>query len=933
MSKTLTIRLCVKTFFLFVFYSCAITPVQQAEKQSEKLLDKLTLRQKIGQMVMVRARGKFYHENNDRWQKLISEVEDNEVGGVILFGGEMLENHFLIAEMQKNATIPLLFASDFERGVGQQIDGGIGFPSNMAIGAANSDSLAYLQGKITATEAQALGVQMVFAPVLDVNNNPNNPIINFRSYSSAPNRVAELGNAFIRGLQDGGCIATIKHFPGHGDTETDSHTSLPIISKSFEELKKTELPPFEFAIKNGAKAIMSAHIAVPAMNQNGTNLPATLSKSVLTNYLRNELQFDGLIVTDALEMGAIIREYSAKEAAILAVEAGADILLLPLDTKQTIDAVEQAVLSGRISENRIDESVMRIFNAKLNFPQPTYSPRKLQQIIGNPKNKQIAQSIAEKTITLVKDETQSIPIVAKSTTKIVHITLSEDDRIETIRRSLERKIKLRVPNVECKIMDSRTNAEEISEIIQSVRNADICVISAVMRIHMNKGSAVISETLANQVRKIISTGKPTIVMTYGSPYLLNQISEIPTYLCAYGYGDASLEAGVRAIFGECDISASLPVELAGFSVGDGIILDSFAPARAVLAKGVADATFPGAAALVLHENKIVFLDAIGKFTYKSFAEPVQIDTRFDLASVTKVIVPTTLCMQLYEQDSLQLDLPIARWIPEFQTGEKSKITIRHLLTHTSGLSGYITFFKHCETRSEILDSLKQTPLVRAVGTGYEYSDLGIILLGEVLETMLGKPLDILAENRIFRPLEMTQTCYNPHDSLRAKISPTEFDYLLRNRLIQGEVHDENTFVMGGVSAHAGVFSTVEDLAKFANAMLTGKTPNGTAFLRAETIAYFTSRANIVPKSGRALGWDKPSLIGSSAGDYFSAESFGHLGFTGTSIWIDPTKNIAIILLTNRVHLTRENIKIRRFRPTFHNAVSGVIQSSFTTKTR
>jgi CubicO group peptidase (beta-lactamase class C family) len=435
----------------------------------------------------------------------------------------------------------------------------------------------------------------------------------------------------------------------------------------------------------------------------------------------------------------------------------------------------------------------------------------------------------------------------------------------------------------------------------------------------------------------LADGKPTVVIVLGSPYVIEKFPQAQTVLATFSTAEVTERAAIRALFGQVAIAGKLPVTIPNSAARNAglerpaysmelIALDNDGPARAtvrqVMEEGVASQVFPGGVVAVGHEGRLVALEPAGRFTYQENAPAVEAGTIYDLASLTKVVATTTAAMILYERNLLLLDAPVVRYVPEFASGDpagmKPRVLVRHLLAHSSGLPGYVRFFLEVDSRAALLDRIYATPLEFEPGTRSVYSDLGMILLGEIIERVSGQRLDSFLAENVFRPLGMTDTRFTPPASLRARIAPTEDDRDFRHRLVHGEVHDENAWVLGGVAGHAGLFSTARDLASFCQMLLNGGIYAHRRIVRRDTIALFTAREP-VPDSTRALGWDTPSP-NSSGGRYLSTRAFGHTGFTGTSIWIDPEKQLFIIALTNRVHPTRENEKIRDFRPRLHETV-------------
>ncbi len=926
------------SIILLFCFGCTFLPQVSPEKIDEiPDWQDLTLREKIAQMVMVRITGDFYSEENNYRNNLKKWINDDGIGGVITFGGSIHGTFYNIQQFQSWANIPLFVAADYERGTGQWLKNGVLFPTNMAITATGNPHNAYIQGQITAQEAKALGVHITFSPVLDINNNPNNPIINFRSYSDDAETVSKFGTAFIQGIQDNGIIACAKHYPGHGNTDIDSHTSLPIIPNSRDELLKQEFQPFKAAVDSGVKMIMTAHISLPGIDS--TMLPASHSPQITHEILRNQWGYNGLIVTDGLEMGALTKQAWAGESAIRAVEAGADILLLPIDVSHTIQALVSAVEAGRISEDRINESVNRIWKAKSGagvFEKNSYQNfNDVERNVNLSKNRISAKRLAQESITLVKDDLNLLPLKPENIGKIVHIQISTDDDVKDMLNPFARDIRYTHREVDEYFVQESISDYRIDEFVNIASEADMTIISLLVRIRMDKGVATINSTHAELLERLNDKEIPFVAISFGSPYLPDY-STIPTYVCTYGYGSVSLRAAADAIWGRIPVTGKLPVNLSPiFPRGSGINRSKvtrsfgstdkfdFTPAWAVIDSAINEQIFPGAQVVIVKDGNIAANAGFGHHTYDNKSPPVTSESVYDLASLTKVVATTPVFMKLASQKKISLDHTVSQYFPEFRGNRKDIVTIKHLITHSSGLPGYIEFFRNptVQSKTDIIDHILQQDLEYYPGTDMVYSDLGIILLGAIIEKVSGTQLDTLAEIYLFNPLGMTSTYFNPNIGYQSRIVPTEIDSAYRKKLIHGEVHDENAWLMDGVAPHAGLFSTGMDLAKYGQCLVNGGVWNGRRVFNSSQIVEYTTRQNLPPGSDRAIGWDSPSRNGkSSAGDYFSENSFGHLGFTGTSLWVDPDEKIIVILLTNRVHPTRKKGGMYHVRRRFHTEV-------------
>src|SRR5690348_4829484 len=818
-----------------------------------------------------------------------------------------------------------------------RLEEGTSLPSAMAVAATGDPQFAYVAGKITALEARAAGLNWIFAPVCDVNSNPENPIINTRSYGGDPSRVAEFVSQYIRGVQENGAMATAKHFPGHGNVNTDSHISVPVIPSSAAELERIELVPFRAAIAAGAGAVMSGHLAVPALEPE-PDTPATLSPRTWTDLLRKKMGFEGIGVTDALDMGGVTTIDSAPNIAVRAIRAGADVLLIPPNPDAAIAALKQAVESGELPLARVNEAVLRILRAKADLELETRRPvdlKNLNAIFGALEFRVKAQEIAEHGITLVRDEQKLMPLNAAKPLRVLLAIVSGDpDRHPG--GVLDQELRSRVEFVQTVRVDTHFEMASAAKLPPSDAY-DIAIGAVLVRVADRKGTVGLPPEQAAFLKKLLATSKPVVMASLGNPYLAGQFPEAKTWIAGFGTQDSVQRAMIRAIFGQIAIRGQLPVSVPRVAkIGPGVRLaanpmklaptpDSadakFKPAFDILERAVSDSAFPGGVLAVGLDEKLL-LHPFGRLSYSAKSSAVKADTIYDVASLTKVIVTTTAIMMLVAKQQIDLDVPIERYLPPCSGASESvdwrnRITVRQLLLHTSGLPAHREFFRKAKTPADVRKQLLAETLNNPSGAKIEYSDLGFILLGDIVERLTGKKLDHFAQSEIFAPLGMRNSFFNPQRSLRVRIAPTQEDKTYRKRLLDGEVDDANAFAMGGVAGHAGLFSTANDIAAFAQMMLNGGIYAQTRILPRSIVQQFTKRVQ-VGDSARAMGWDVPTGE-SSSGRYFSRQSYGHNGFTGTSIWIDPEKDLFVILLTNRVHPSAANEKIRQVRPALHDA--------------
>ena len=899
-------------------------------------LNRLSLEARLGQLIMPAVRGTHLNETSDEYRLLQHRVLDLGVGGFILFEGDIYESAVLIDRLQSQASVPLLIGSDFERGASFRIRHTLPLPWNMAVGATRSERWAYRQGRITAQEARALGVNWVFAPVVDVNNNPANPVINIRSYGEDPEIVARLGAAFVAGAQQARVLATAKHFPGHGDTEVDSHLSLPVIPVQRQRMERIEWVPFRELIRAGVMTVMTAHIAVPALEKD-PGRPATLSAAVLEQVLRNELGFRGLIVTDSMRMKGLTRGYWSGEAAVQAIQAGADVLLDPPDAQVVFGALLEAVKTGRLSQARVDRSVERILQAKawlgLNRKRRVDFGQ-LARRMNAPSLHRQTQQLADASVTLVKDSPAQIPVDVRGI-RSAHLIIVSARPSPAAAADLETHLRTRLDSLAVDRLSPQSATSLLNPVKHRAGEADLCLVALHFPLVTGTGRLGLPSRLAEWLEGLVRLKPSALLISLGDPYLIRQLSFFPTYLCTYSHVSTSQRAAARALFGEIPLSGRLPVSIPDVAAGDTGLRREALPM--VLKKARPDGSnpspkhirtlrnrlqrlirrfidlqaFPGASLAVGYREKLLVARGYGRLDYTSNSPPATLNSVYDLASLTKVVCTSTLAMQAFDRGAIDLEDRLSRFFPEFRERRKQQVALKHLLTHSSGLPAHIPFYEQTNGKENILQRILDIPLEYRPGSRSVYSDLGFILLGAVVEKACGDSLDNLARERIFQPLGMVRTCFHPPSDWRHHMAPTEMDPW-RKRLLRGEVHDENAYAMGGVAGHAGLFGTAADLGVFCQALLNGGVYNHRRIVKRSTLEIFTRHQAQPPESSRALGWDTPSP-NCSAGSRLSPQSYGHTGFTGTSLWIDPRRRLFIVFLTNRVHPSRDNSTIQPAR--------------------
>ena len=978
----------------------------------ESTLASLTLRQKVGQMLMPFVLGDYAPEGTPAHDRIVREIEQHEIGGVIVSVGTPTDVAVKLNDLQQHSRLPLLVAADLETGAGFRLTGAVHLPTNivlggatnfpppMAVGATGEPGFAYEMGRVTALEARAVGIHVPFAPVLDVNNNPDNPIINTRSFGEDPDRVGELGRAFIRGMQEHGALATGKHFPGHGDTDTDSHLELPVIRATRARLDSIELKPFQAAIASGLKGMMTAHIAMPEIT-GSSDIPATLSRPVLTGLLRDEMGFDGLIFTDAMDMRAIDRRFPRGEATVRAIEAGADVILMPPSVPDALEAVINAVQSGRIAESRVDASVRRILQAKEDFrlhEEREVSLSRVPQVVGIPEHEALADELARRSLTLLRNEGDLLPLAGTRTARVLSVSLRRPNDL-LAGRTFNATLRRTYPRLTTAEVTRDEPSSVYDALLRQASSSSLVVVSLYVSWNSYSDQLALPDEMIDFVSELGRRSIPHVVVSFGNPYLLREIPSARSYLLAWSSSAPSQRAAAEGLFGTFAVTGRTPTKLPPFfEIGDGITLpgptvtsaingrataepamvqggdlipESFAaesppaepavgpasvnvwaPAAVALdarlserldnlmSKGIADGAAPGAALAVGRRGRLVHLQGYGVLD-PVVQTPVDASTVYDLASLTKVIGTTTAVMLLVDEGRLSLEDRVIDHMPGWDRGDarKGKVTVEQLLLHRAGFAPFRQWFFEMAGRDAYRAALDAEPLETDPGTATVYSDLGVISLGLVVEAVAGRPLDEFLRERVFEPLGMHDTRFNPPLEWLERIAPTEVDSLWRGAQAWGRVHDENAEAMGGVSGHAGLFSTAVDLAVFADLMLregvvppcspgdgsavpcAAARPDSVRLIRAETVRRFVKRFD--ESSSRALGWDTPEGV-SSAGDFFSERSYGHTGYTGTSLWIDPARDLFVVFLSNRVNPTRANQRHVPLRRAVHDEVARAV---------
>ncbi len=937
MRKTILRTLETFTFILFLA-GCATTGLPDGQSAwAERTLKQLILREKIAQMMIYHMNMRYLNEDNSQWKEIESLLKTDGIGGIHLWFGEVGVSLTQMNQMQRMSKVPILFDADIEYGLGPRFPGSTPLPPLMALAATGDPQMAFEAGRIAGEEGRAVGILWNFSPVVDVNNNPDNPIINTRAFGDNPEIVSQYGIAFMNGMRSEGMLSTAKHFPGHGDTYTDSHRSLAEIPSDSSRLWSLELAPFKAMIDAGVDAIMVAHVHAPDY-QPEADVPSTLSKFWVTDILKNRLGFQGAVVTDAMGMGGITTRYSDAYALIAAINAGCDVIIQNHHFKESVDIVERAVKNGEISEERINDAALKMLKlkAKVGLHRQRFVEEAFTKThFGSKTNLALANRMAARSVTLVKNEGPFLPLDPEAQDSLYVVDIYSRETHHTRSAFAWQLIQAGLPIISRQVDESDREIYLNGLLAEIPKDARV-ILTAFSTPRAWRGAIYLTPRQTRFVQRLTEKTKNLLLVSFGNPYLIRSFPDVPNYMVNYKDQTFLQVAAANAVLGRTAISGHLPVAIPGIAEsGAGLELPANpqvvrheelpapptlkrvlasevnldpTPVFQLLDEAVADSAWPGGVLLAAKDGKIFIHRGFGYHTYAK-KTPTRIGNIFDLASITKVIATTSAAMKLVESGELNLDQPVVDILPDFtgstpeQSAMKSRVTIRHLLTHTAGLPPFRAFYKMPGTATSRMDSVLRTDLIYSPGDSTVYSDIGMITLGKIVETLTGKSLDQFTADSIFTPLGMVSTGFNPPSTRMRRIVPTEYSDE-EGGFIRGHVHDENAYSLGGVAGHAGLFSTAYDLARFSQMMLNGGVLDDERIFQEETIRLFTTPAKVVPGSSRCLGWDSPEGK-ASGGIYLSDSSYGHTGFTGTSLWIDPENHCFVILLTNAVHPDRK----------------------------
>ncbi len=910
----------------------------------------MSLEQKIGQLFMVRA----YSKGNAAEETLITEyIRKYHIGGICFFQGSPANQINLINRFQTQSRIPMFMGIDGEWGLGMRFpDAAISFPRQLMLGAIKDNRLIYEMGREVAKHCKRAGININFAPSIDINNNPSNPVIYDRSFGEIPQNVTAKGYMYMKAMEDEGILSCVKHFPGHGDTDVDSHEDLPTLNHNLSRLEQTEFYPFRRLASQGVGAMMIGHLNVPALDAR-PNRPTTLSHKVIKNILRDDMGFNGLLITDAMDMKGVTNYFPNGIAEAEAFVAGNDIILLPENLPKAIKAIKDYIVAGKITLDRIDESVERILRAKYKVGLnaiPGFEPARVTDYLTRGKAEGIKQKLSASALTLLSDRDGILPLQEISGASVASLS------INTIRKTpFQDRVDSYTEGRDYQLMPQQS-AAYYQQMMQTLSQFDLVLVA----IHTSgKRSDFSREVPSGLVTFLSDLQKRTrvVISLFGSPYLASSLDFAEHLLLCYDNDPVTQDVAVQAIFGSGDISGTLPVSVngkwpAGFGLQKeglgrlgyarpemvGLSSDTLRKIDSVMAEMINLKAAPGGQVLVAKDGKIILQKSYGKLSPDGYY--VNNNTIYDVASVTKVLATTLAVMKLTDQNRININNPIRNYIAGIDTTDKAGLILRDIMAHHGRLISWIPFYEYTlqkgrsqlpnsryysQTlnenfnipvaanlfmRNDYRDSMYQMIWKSTLRerNDYRYSDLGFMIVQKVVENQSGQHLDNYVNQWFYKPMGLRNTGFRPlmtHSV--SSMAPTEIDNYFRHQILRGYVHDMGAAMMGGVSGHAGLFSTAGDMAVLMQMLLNKGTYGGTRFLRPETVSLFTSRHD--RSSRRGLGFDMKELDSArtkNVSDLAPPSVFGHTGFTGTAAWADPENNLVYIFLTNRTYPGRHN---------------------------
>jgi beta-glucosidase-like glycosyl hydrolase/CubicO group peptidase (beta-lactamase class C family) len=914
-------------------------------------INQMSVSEKLGQLFML---GAYPQKGASDERKVQLAIDSHHIGGLIFFRGQASAIARLTNQYQARSKFPMMMAMDAEWGTNMRVAAAVKFPRQLMMGALQNNAYVYEFGAAVATECKAMGIHINFAPVVDVNNNPANPVIGDRSFGENRKNVTAKSYQYIKGLQDNGIMACAKHFPGHGDTDVDSHKDLPLIQHGMNRLDSVELYPFKNLIQHGVQSIMVAHLQIPVLDST-PHLPVTLSKPVVTGLLQEKMGFEGLIFTDALNMRGVTKHFKDGETDVRALLAGNDILLVPQDIPIAKKKILEAITNKRITWAEIDRRIRKILAAKYRMGLASYRPVSLDSVVQHlnlKAHQSLKQKIVGLSLTLI-DHDSVMPLAKK---RVAFVSFGGSKASISFQKELQRygfgKHTL-----------AKNNPSQIR--LQQLAKQEVVVVALHQLNRSHRSNFGVSTSVQRFVKQLSQKTK-VLLVAFGSPYCLRLFPNVQAAVVAYNNEPLTQELTAKAIAGALAFRGRLPVNAASkfkYAMGkdtevqkmmyasspEEVGLDSkvLSKIETIAAEMIRSKAAPGCQVLVAKDGKIAYHRSFGHYTYDK-KQRVALHNIYDLASVTKVAATTVSIMKLVDEGLVDINQPLSFYLPQLRGTNKSRMTIRDIMIHKAGLKPWIPFYVqtldkqkkpimgryYATQKDEIysiriaenlyfdaskLDSVLFQPIYKQdlrSKRNYKYSDLGFYLLASLVEKVTGKNLDTYTQETFYRPMGLHSMMFNPLSKGVASknIIPTEMDTYFRYQKIQGDVHDMGAGMMHGVSGHAGLFSNAQDLSAVYQMLINGGEYGGKRYIKSSTIAQFT--AQFSQDSRRGIGFDRKEVSSTpqtsiNVAYQASDGTFGHQGFTGIGAWGDPEHNITYLFLSNRTFPSGENMTLIR----------------------
>ncbi|MCK3685989.1 glycoside hydrolase family 3 N-terminal domain-containing protein [Maribellus sp. YY47] len=932
-------------------------------------MSRLSLDEKIAQTMMITA---YPKQNEASKAAVIDKIRTYKPGGVLVMQGTPVKTASWINQFQAVSETPLLIAVDGEWGPAMRIDSTVQYPYAQSLGAIQDTSLIYQMGREFGEQLKLLGIQMNFGPVADINTNPSNPVINFRSFGENKQNVAEKAWMVSKGMQDAGVIPVAKHFPGHGDTQTDSHVTLPLVPHSKARLDSIESYSFRYLSKKGISGIMTAHLSVPALDPSGKT--SSLSKKVVTDYLKNEMGYRGFIVTDAIGMKGVRAEPGRAE--VEALIAGNDMVEFVPDLETAISAVKEAISKKEITEAAIEEKCRTILAIKRWAGLQKYQPAELKDLtrkLNAPKFGVTQRKLIKASLTVLANQ-KILPVQNLENEKIASVSLGSSSKT-AFQTMLDN-----YTQIDHFVLPKNASEKEWLQLRNKLSNYSL-VITAIEGIHKYPAENYGVSAIQQKATEDLVADKRSVIVFFGNAYALKHFSNIhhtKGLILAYQGTDLARELSAQLVFGAYGANGKLPVSVdQRFQVNDGISLkgnqtfsytipeevgmsaEKLALIDTIAQMGVDEKAYPGCQVLVAKDGNVIYHKCFGFLTYDNEL-PVEKNNVYDWASLTKVTGPLPALMKLVDDKKFNLDDKFSKYWPDFIGSNKENLIIRDILAHQARLAPYISFwmntvdkegnldanvFRHEPSDeftvrvseklymnpnylTQMMDTIRNSKLLPR--KQYTYSGLSFFIFPSIIEKLTGQSYENYIKNTFYKPLGAYTITYNAYEHFpMQQIVPTENDDLFRKEKICGFAHDEGAAMMNGISGNAGLFGTANDLAKLFQMYLQKGYFGGRRYITEETVNEFTRIQFPESRNRRGLGFDKP-LINNYKKDLLDAfpavsadqSSYGHGGFTGTFAWADPKNGILFIFMSNRVYPTRENNRLYQLniRTEIHQAI-------------